>query len=346
MRADRRVKPLVVCGPPSATPLTSPSACGAWRCIRVSPSDYGQEIDFTRDGYLYLLSDQTNVEVFTESVALQNSLGVPSRMVTPDEAKKISPLIGTEGMLAACWSPQDGKATPEAVVMGYAAAARRHGARIIRHCAVTDIESSGGAITAVVTAHGRIATDTVVCAAGAWSRSIGEMVGVHIPVTPVRRQVAFTEPITELPASSPSLTIDFPSNFYFHPEGKGLLLGWSDPNEPAGFNLRFELEDWLLGLGEIAATRAPSVLDYGISTGWAGLYEITPDCNQIIDRSTEVEGLLIATGYSGHGFLMGPATGEIVRDLYHGKQPGYDIGSFALDRFARTDIAAGETNIV
>ena len=135
--------------------------------------DYGQEIDFTRDGYLYLLSDQTNVDVFTESVALQNSHGVPSRMITPEEAKKISPLIGTEGMLAACWSPQDGKATPESVVMGYAAAARRHGARIIRHCAVTDIESSGGAITAVVTAHGRIATNTVVCAAGVWSRGIG-----------------------------------------------------------------------------------------------------------------------------------------------------------------------------
>ena len=306
--------------------------------------DYGQEIDFTRDGYLYLLSDQTNVEVFTESVALQNSLGVPSRMISPEEAKTISPLISTEGMLAACWSPQDGKATPEAVVMGYAAAARRHGARIIRHCAVTDIESSGGALTAVVTAHrphrhrhGGVCGRRLV----AQYRRDG-----RVPVTPVRRQVAFTEPITELPASSPSLTIDFPANFYFHPEGKGLLLGWSDPNEPAGFNLRFELEDWLLGLGEIAATRAPAVLDYGISTGWAGLYEITPDCNQIIDRSTEVQGLLIATGYSGHGFLMGPATGEIVRDVYHGKQPGYDVGSFALDRFARTDIAAGETNIV
>jgi len=90
----------------------------------------------------------------------------------------------------------------------------------------------------------------------------------------------------------------------------------------------------------------PAVLDYGISTGWAGLYEVTPDRNQIIDRSTEVEGLLIATGYSGHGFLMGPATGEIVRDLYHGKEPGYDISSFALDRFAQAGIGAGETNIV
>ena len=172
------------------------------------------------------------------------------------------------------------------------------------------------------------------------------MVGVNIPVTPVRRQIAFTQPLPELPATSPSLTIDFPSNFYFHPEGKGLLLGWSDPNEPEGFNVKFELEDWLLGLGAIAETRAPAVLDYGISGGWAGLYEITPDRNQIIDRCTEVDGLLIATGYSGHGFLMAPATGEIVRDLYLGKEPGYDISEFTLDRFAQVDIAAGETNIV
>ena len=62
-------------------------------------------------------------------------------------------------------------------------------------------------------------------------------------------------------------------------------------------------------------------MDYGINGGWAGLYEITPDRNQIIDRCTEVDGLLIATGYSGHGFLMAPATGEIVRDLYLGKEP-------------------------
>lgn len=308
--------------------------------------EYHQEIDFSRDGYLYLLSDQANVDIFTESVALQNRHGVASRMVTPEEAQKISPLISTDGLLAASWSPEDGKATPESVVMGYAAAARRHGARIVRHCAVTDIESTGGTITAVVTEHGRIKTDTVVCAAGAWSAGIGNMLEVNIPVVPVRRQIAFTEPLSELPESSPSLTIDFPSNFYFHPEGKGLLLGWSDPNEREGFNLEFELEDWLMGLGAIAETRVPAVLDYGISTGWAGLYEVTPDRNQIIDRSTEVEGLLIATGYSGHGFLMGPATGEIVRDLYHGKEPGYDISSFALDRFAQAGIGAGETNIV
>lgn len=74
--------------------------------------EYHQEIDFSRDGYLYLLSDQANVDIFTESVALQNRHGVASRMVTPEEAQKISPLISTDGLLAASWSPQDGKATP------------------------------------------------------------------------------------------------------------------------------------------------------------------------------------------------------------------------------------------
>lgn len=309
------------------------------------PQRYGQEIDFHRDGYLYTLSDPENVETFTESVALQNSMGVPSRMIEPEEAQQISPLLSTDGMLAACWSPEDAKASPESVVAGYAATARRHGARILRHCAVTDIESDGGVIAAVVTEHGVIATGTVVCAAGAWSGQIGAMLGVDIPVLPVRRQIAFTEAIADLPKGSPSLTIDFPSSFYFHPEGGGLLLGWSDPDEQVGFNERFDLDDWLMGLGEVAGRRAPAILDCGIRTGWAGLYEVTPDRNQIIDRCDQVEGLLIATGYSGHGFLMGPATGEIVCDLYHGREPGYDIRPFRLDRFA-TVAGRGETNIV
>ncbi len=283
--------------------------------------------------------------MFTESVALQNACGVPSRMVSPDQAQQLSPLISVEGLLAAAWSPGDGKATPEAVVHGYARAARRHGARIVQHCAVTGIDSSGGTITAVRTEHGSITTAAVVCAAGAWSRQVGAMVGVDLPVTPVRRQIAVTGPMPGLPAHSPSLTIDFPSTFYFHLEGQGLLLGWSDPEQESGFALSFELERWGAGMAAVAATRLPAVLDAGIRTGWAGLYEATPDENQIIGRSAEVPGLLVATGYSGHGFLMAPATGEIVRDLYLGREPAYDIDPFALERFGAA-VGRAEVNIV
>ena len=298
--------------------------------------DYGQDIDFKRNGYLYMLSDQDNVDIFTASVALQNAYGVPSRMVGPEEAQHISPLISTEGLLAAAWSPEDARATPEAVVAGYAANARRLGARLITRCTVTGIGSNGGVIEAVVTSLGTIRTDTVVCAAGAWSRQVGQMLGVELPVSPVRRQIAFTEPSDRVPQQTP-LTIDFPANFYFHPEGRGLLFGWSNPHEPVGFNLDFERDDWLAGFADVALRRAPQVLDFGIVSGWAGLYEVTPDNNQIIGRSAEVEGLLYACGYSGHGFLMGPATGEIIRDLYLGRQPRYDVTSFDVHRFETTD---------
>lgn len=308
--------------------------------------DYGQQIDFSRHGYLYLLSDEESVDVFTESVALQNRYGVPSSMVDPAQAKKLSPLIETDGLLAASWSPNDGKATPESVVQGYAAAARRHGARIVRHCPVQDIVTSGGEIREVVTPTGRIRTSRVVCAAGAWSAAIGKMVGVPIPVTPFRRQIAFTEPLPDLPTSSPSLTIDFPSTLYFHPEGGGLLFGWSDPTQPAGFEHRFELDPWLMGLAPTAEVRVPILLESGIRSGWAGLYEVTPDANQIIDRSTAVPGLFIATGFSGHGFLMGPATGEIIRDLFLDRTPEYDISEFRLGRFDTVEVEAGEVNIV
>lgn len=185
--------------------------------------------------------------------------------------------------------------------------------------------------------HGAVAAyviETIDCAAGAWSRQVGEMLGISIPVTPVRRQPAFTEAVPGLSRTSP-LTIDFPAGFYFRPEGDGLVLGWANPDEPGGFNLNFDLEDWLVGLGAIAERCAPAVLDYGIRTGWAGLYEVTPDDNQIIDHPDSVEGLLIANGFSGHGFLMGPATGEIIRDLYLGNTPDYDISGFTLDRFAK-----------
>ncbi|WP_440714040.1 NAD(P)/FAD-dependent oxidoreductase [Gordonia sp. FQ] len=304
---------------------------------------YGHDADFERNGYLFLLSDQAMVDVFTESVALQNAHGVPTRMIDPDEAKRLSPLIETDGLLAASWSPDDGRCTPEAIVAGYAAAARRHGAAIVRHCGVTGVDPRAGGGYEVVTPHGVISADTIVIAAGAWSGQIGDMIGVDIPVTPYRRQIAFTEPIPGLPARMPSLTIDFPSALYFEPERDGLLIGWADPAQEPGFNLRFELDDWLMKVGEIAQVRVPVILESGIVSGWAGLYEVTPDDNQIIDRVRD--DVLVATGYSGHGFLMGPATGEIIRDLYHGREPGYDIADFRLDRFA-PDRLRGETNIV
>ena len=134
---------------------------------------FGQQIDLHQVGYLFLLEKPEHVAAFEKNIALQNELGVPSRLIDVAEAKALSPLISTEGLLAAAYSPTDGHCTPESVVNGYAGSARRAGARLVRNCAVTAIVSSGGTITHVVTDQGSIATDTVICAAGAWSKGPG-----------------------------------------------------------------------------------------------------------------------------------------------------------------------------
>jgi sarcosine oxidase subunit beta len=264
-------------------------------------------------------------------------------MIEVAEAKRLSPLIDTDGLLAAAYSPTDGHCTPESVVLGYASAARRAGARLLRGTTVDGIEHDGRTISAVRTSRGTIRTDTVVCAAGPWSRGIGELAGVHLPVEPLRRQVLVTEPMRGLDEHTP-FTIDFATSFYFHGEGRGLLLGMSDPDETPGFKLQRD-DAWLPRLGAAIEQRAPAIAEVGITSGWAGLYEETPDRNALIGESDEISRFLYATGFSGHGFLMGPAVGEVVRDLYHGDNPVVDVSGLDVRRFHGSGVRP-ELNIV
>lgn len=305
--------------------------------------DTGYDIGLHRVGYLFLLSTPEEVANFEAGVRLQNSLDVRSRMIDPTEAQRLSPLISTEGLLAAAYSPDDGHCTPEAVVHGYASAARAHGATILRHTDVTGIETHGDTITAVLTTLGRIDTNTVICAAGAWSKGIGAMAGVDLPVQPLRRQIAVTEPVTGLPPNLP-MTIDFTTSLYFHGEGPGLLVGMSDPDERPGFATDTH-DRWIPRLAEAMRLRAPDLLELRRTGGWAGLYENTPDHNALIGEATSVSRFLYATGFSGHGFLQGPAVGEVVRDLYLGHVPFVDVSPLSAGRFA-ADAPRPEVNLV
>jgi sarcosine oxidase subunit beta len=304
----------------------------------------GQEIDLHRVGYLFLLSTPADVASFERDVALQNEMGVDSRIISVAEAKKLSPLIETDGLLAAAWSPDDGHCTPESVVLGYATAARRHGATLFTGVTVTGMDRSGDLVRIVRTDRGDITAGTVICAAGAWSAAVGDMAGSALPVTPLRRQIIFTEPMPDLAEVVP-FTIDFASTYYFHREGRGLLMGMSDPVQEPGFHLGYS-DDWLPRLGAAIERRAPGLLDVGLCNGWAGLYEVTPDHNAIIGRSTTTQNFLYATGFSGHGFLQAPAVGEVVRDLYLDREPVVDVSPLTADRFADGATGRPETHIV
>ncbi|WP_433015244.1 NAD(P)/FAD-dependent oxidoreductase [Kribbella sp. CA-294648] len=303
----------------------------------------GQEIDLHRVGYLFLLSSDEQVDLFEESTRLQNAAGQPTRMLDVAEALRLAPILSPDGLVAACFSPNDGHCTPESVVLGYASAARRLGATLVTGCEVTGIDAVGNEIRAVRTSRGTIATSTVICAAGAWSGPLAAMVGVDLPVTPLRRQIVVTEAIPGLPRDLP-MTIDFTSTFYFHGEGPGLLVGMSDPEEQPGFHLN-RSEDWLPRLAAAMEQRAPSLLDVGLASGWAGLYENTPDHNALIGEAAGLGRFLYATGFSGHGFLQGPAIGEIIRDLYLDREPFVDISPLNAARFHSANLRT-EKNIV
>ena len=303
----------------------------------------GWEIDLKEVGYLFVLSREADVDKFERSVALQNESGLATRMLTAREVRELCPLVQGDDILAGAFSPGDGHATPEGVVQGYASAARVRGAEIRVNCDVLGINVSGDEITAVVTDQGSIRTSTVICAAGAWSRNCGAMAGVDLPVTPLRRQILFTEALDGLPAEVP-MTIDFESSFYFHREGPGLLVGMSDPREEPGFSVE-TTDDWIPGLMEVVRRRAPLIADAGIRGGWAGLYEMTPDHNAIIGEATGVSRFLYATGFSGHGFLQAPAVGEILRDLVLRRPTFVDIGPLGVNRF-QTSALRPEYNVV
>jgi|tagenome__1003787_1003787.scaffolds.fasta_scaffold20973638_1 sarcosine oxidase subunit beta len=298
----------------------------------------GQQIDLHRNGYLFLLTRPEDVEAFETAVALQNELGVPTRILDASQAGSLAPGVHTHDVLAATFHPGDGYCSPESVVLGYAAGARRHGATVLTGVEVVGLDPGGEGTTVLRTTAGEVTASAVVCAAGAWSQALGAMAGVELPVTPLRRQILVTEPLPEqvaaaLPASMP-MTIDAATTFYLHREGPGVLLGMSWTGEEPGF--REDLDDaWLPDLTAAIERRAPALLDVGIATGWAGLYEDTPDHNALLGEAATPGGrFLYATGFSGHGFLQGPAVGEILRDLYLGREPFVDVTPLSAGRFA------------
>jgi sarcosine oxidase, subunit beta len=303
----------------------------------------GAEIDFRQVGYLFLLTTASEVEAFEESIRLQQTMGLPNLMLSASEAKELSPLIEVDDVLAASWSPGDGHATPEAMVQGYASGARGHGAVLVTNCQLTGIRRSQGEIVSVSTDRGDVATRTVICAAGVWSAAVGGLVGFSLPVQPERRQVYVTEPISGLPDQIPQ-TIDFVSGFYFHREGPGLMLGATDPGIDFGFDLD-QTDAFMPALYEAMERRAPRLLGVGLQTGWSGYAEVTPDHNALVGEAPELSRFIYATGFSGHGFMQAPAIGEVVRDLFVGHAPEFEVEPFGVERFAAGEVRV-ERNVI
>ena len=298
--------------------------------------EFGVNPEFKRIGYLFLATTDWEMEIFKENIKLQKKFNIPVELLRPDEISARCPYLRIDDILGGTFCSWDGYAGPSEILSGFAGGAKRAGVKIYEGAEVTRISSEKGKVKGVKVGEEVISTSTVVNAGGPYAASIGEMVGIKIPVKPLRRQIFVTAPfhLTDCPFP---LTIDFHPGWYFRQEGDGLLLSGPLDLEPS-FNLNIDYEA-MAEASENAMDRVPVLEKARIARGWAGLYEISPDHHAILGRVPEVEGFILANGFSGHGFQHSPAVGKVISELIiDGKAATIDISSLSIERFERGDL--------
>ena len=333
--------------------VTARMALRSLRIFQNFDDAVGGDPDYHQAGFL-LAARPEDVEQLKANVALQQAVGINTRVVSPREVKELEPHVSIEGIAAAAYEPESGYADPAATTTAYAQRAKELGARMHLGTRVGSILVEEGRVTGVETDKGALQAGAVVVAAGPWTPLITETIGIQLPIRASRHQVATYKRPDEFDRLM--VYAGFADEVYIRPEtGQLMLVGSIEPEEaedeianPDSFNERVDF-DIVADFSERVARRYP-VMERGSSAGgWASLYDITPDWHPIMGALPGVEGLYCAAGTSGHGFKLGPAVGEMMADLIvNGEKAEADINMFSFDRFVEGGGVEGryEYNIV
>ena len=305
--------------------------------------EMGVDAHLRQVGYLFLITAQRDVAPFEGSLAMWQRLGVPVQRLDAAGVHQVFPELRVDDLRFATLCMRDGYCDPTSLLNGYVARAREKGVKFREHEAVMAMTREGDRVTAVRTAKGDIACNTIVNAAGAWGAEVGKLAGVDLPIKPLRRQIFVTDPVPGLDSDFP-LTVEFASGLYFHRESGGVLMGMADPTDGPGFDASVNW-DFLPTLVERALYRLPVLERAKVKTGWAGFYEDTPDKHPIIGAVPGLAEFLCAAGFSGHGIMHAPATGEAIAELIVDGRTSLDVTPLAYDRFRRGDLIK-EHNVI
>jgi len=298
--------------------------------------EFGVNPELKKIGYLFLATTEQDVKVFKENILLQKRFGIPVEWLDANEIRRRYPYLKVEDVLGGTFCSWDGYAGPNEVLHGFASGARRAGVKIHEGTEVKEVLIRNGKVTGVRTVKGEISSPVVVNAGGPYASLIGEMAGLSIPVKPLRRQVFVTAPFHLTDQVTP-LTIDFHRGWYFRRELDGFLLSGPLDREPS-FNTQTDYEA-MVEASENAIDRVPAFEKARIARGWAGLYEISPDNHAILGKVPQLEGLILANGFSGHGFQHSPAVGKVISELIvNGRATTLDIATLSIERFEKGEL--------
>jgi len=293
---------------------------------------------YTRLGYL-LLVVKPQLEALKRNIALGASLGVDTRLVNPDEIKRIEPLLVTDDLAGGAYEPNGGYIDVTRMILSWLTAAQANGLRLMTGVKVESILSKAGKVTGVETAAGRIEAPLVIAATNAWARDLLTPIGIDVPIRRLRLDMAWLRQGAGRPQVRTCVT-DGNSNVVLRPDlGPYAMvvayppampevadpLGDSSPEEEAQHKLRMDTA---------FAARLPAYVGAEVVHSVSGVYDVTPDYHPILGWAGGIEGLCLAIGFSGHGLKLSPAVGEVIADTVLGRTPAFDIAPLRLARFA------------
>ena len=291
---------------------------------------YEKDCGLRQGGYLILAYTETEWEQFNKNYELQRSLGVPVEKLDPIGAKDIVPHLNTEGLIGAMFCGKDGFTDPFHCTFAYAKGAKRMGVDIVTYTEVIGINIDNEKITGVKTTKGTFYSNMVINATGGHAPQIMQMVGLDIPIFPERHPILVTEAVNHI---QDPMIISFFHRFYCQQTPHGsFVMGIGDPNEPVSYNIKANWSFLELCTSKILNT-LPVLKDIRLVRQWAGLYDMTPDRNQIIDEAEGVSGLYTIAGFSGHGFMVAPKTSIIFAQHLCGEKEDIDISLFSAKRY-------------
>ena len=304
---------------------------------------FGTDIGFRQTGYVVGVGE-ANVDNLRRSLAAQREVGVQTEEVDVSEVAKLWPAADLAPFAAFGWEERGGYGDAYQTAQAFAASARAAGVTIKQGTTVKGLLTDGDRVTGVELAdRSTISADTVVVATGVWTKPFLDEYGIDVPIRVHREQIVMIHPGMELGAVP--VFSDLVSLQYVRPDVRGeILFGNSDLAEleiadPDGYLNRAD-EAFLDLTVDKVGTRFPAFTDASITSSYAGCYDVTPDWNPVISRGP-LDGLVIAAGFSGHGFKISPAVGRLVADLVvdgRSNDPRIPESDFRLSRFAEGDL--------
>lgn len=293
----------------------------------------GYDAGYKKVGYLFLLPE-TMLDAWAKQQKMQQGLGCRVQGLDFRETAEKFPYLTLDGIAGSSLGPDDGVVDPHAVTLGFLDTAKKLGATIKLEHEVLELHRQANQWI-LLTNQGKLTSDIILNAAGAFSGEIGKRAGLDIPVLPYRRNIYTTSPTPHFPHPTP-LIIDMTTGVYLRSEGERFIFGLSNHDEAAGDNQAVDW-NWLEHTLELALPRFPFLKELGLDRKacWAGLYEITPDHIPILGRMPGVENFYNACGFSGHGVQHAPATGFILsEEILDGASHTFDIANFRYERFS------------